>query len=267
MQLFQRLILLLIFFNVFALCAQSTASQQVKRFSITGPWLNEEREIWLYLPKDYENSERHFPVLYMFDGQNVFDEATSYAGEWKVDEFLDDINGQHIVVAIAHGNENRIKELTPFKNKDYGGGEGQQFLDFIITKLKPYIDKTYRTLPDEKHTSIAGSSLGGLMAFYAVLKHPDVFSRALVLSPAFWINPEVTDMIIEKNIPDTSRFYILLGTEEGDVMSLAYKQAQEQLNLKNLDGHQLFMDLAQGGQHNEASWEQQFRWGYQWLFE
>ena len=113
----------------------------------------------------------------MHDGQNLFDATTSYVGEWNVDETLDSINAQVIVIGIEHGGEKRIEELTPTKHEKYGGGNANNYLDFIVTTLKPFVDKSYRTKPNTKNTAIFGSSLGGLVSFYAALKYPTIGSR------------------------------------------------------------------------------------------
>ena len=123
------------------------------------PQLGRARRVWLYLPPDYEsNPERRYPVLYMHDGQNVFDEATSYAGEWGVDETLDAMHAAGelsvIVVAVDHGVERRFDEYSPWNNAQYGGGEGDEYVDFLVETLKPYVDAHYRTLPDRANARV-----------------------------------------------------------------------------------------------------------------
>jgi predicted alpha/beta superfamily hydrolase len=118
----------------------------------------------------------------MHDGQNVFDEATSAYGEWGVDEALDTLGTRYkeiMVVAIDNSGDKRINEYSPYDMEKYGKGEGDQYVDFLVQTLKPYIDKHYRTKKDEKNTFIAGSSMGGLISFYAILKYPKVFGGAV----------------------------------------------------------------------------------------
>ncbi len=120
----------------------------------------------MYLPKSYENPKTAYPVIYMHDAQNLFDDSTSYVGERKIDEYLDSINSKEvIIVAIEHGNEKRTDELTPYKHEKFGGVNGNNYINFIRNTLKPHIDIAYRTLPDAKNTTIFGSSLGGLISF------------------------------------------------------------------------------------------------------
>lgn len=264
--LVQRFILLLVLFNTVTLTGQSTASQQVSTFDIEVPQLNGERRIWVYLPEQYNASNDVFPVMYMFDGQNIFDKESSYAGEWEVDEYLDSIKANHIIVAIDHGNKERLNELTPYKNPEYGGGQGDLFLEFIITRLKPHIDANYRTITNAEGTSIAGASLGGLMAYYAVINHQDVFSKAIALSPSFWINPQIVQLTEATKIKDSSRFYIVIGADEGELMLSGYQPLLESLISKKLSPSQFYMELVEGGRHNEEFWKAQFKQAYKWSF-
>src|SRR5436190_2700328 len=120
------------------------------------PQLNRTRRVWIYLPPGYESSEKKHPVLYNHDGQNIFDDATSFAGEWGVDEFLDSAKlNKCIVVAIDHGGQKRINEYCPYNMEKYGRGEGDAYADFLVRTLKPFIDKNYHTLKDKQNTFIA----------------------------------------------------------------------------------------------------------------
>src|SRR3712207_4115220 len=125
------------------------------------PQLGRTRRVWIYLPPDYATSSKRYPVLYMHDGQNVFDAATSYAGEWGVDEALDSLHaaGDHgaIVVAVDNGHQQRMNEYSPWKHPQAGGGEGDGYVDFLALTLKPYVDARYRTRPDAASTGIMGS--------------------------------------------------------------------------------------------------------------
>ena len=122
----------------------------------------------------------------MHDGQNLFDNATSYSGEWGIDEYLDSIftlgKKEVIVVGIDNGLSKRMNEYNPYSFRQYGKGEGDEYVDFLVKNLKPFIDKHYRTLPGKKNTYIAGSSMGGLISLYAVLKYPE-FSEEQEYSP------------------------------------------------------------------------------------
>lgn len=262
----KHLYLLFLAFILNKTTAQSTASKQVNKFIIAAPQLDSLKTIWVYLPTDYENSEKDYPVVYMHDAQNLFDAETSYVGKWKVDEYMDQLmDNQSIIIGIEHGNNKRIDELTPYKNEKYGGGNGAAYLTFIKNTLKPHIDVTYRTKADAAHTTIFGSSLGGLISFYAVIKYPQTFGKAGVFSPAFWINPEIFDLVSATDIPKTSKFYFLAGTAEGETMIPKLEEMLELLKAKSLYKNQIKSHIIEGGKHNEQFWNAHFGDAYQWL--
>jgi pullulanase len=164
--------------------------------TITVPGFLDGRRVWVYLPPGYDaDTEARYPVLYMFDGQNVFDAATSFAGEWQVDETLETLIPAGdvrpiIVVAVDHGGEQRRAEYTPWANPEDGGGQGTAHLQAIVDTLIPYIDQTYRTLAARESRALAGSSLGGLMSLYAAYERDDVFGHVAALSPSLWWDDE-----------------------------------------------------------------------------
>jgi alpha-glucosidase len=245
---------------------ESTASKQVSTFTIDAPQLKTTKKIWVYLPKNYDLSSKKYPVIYMHDAQNLFDAKTSYVGEWNVDETLDSLNAQVVVIGIEHGNEKRMEELTPFKNEKYGGGNADNYLDFIVTTLKPYVDKTYRTKPDFKNTAL--SSLGGLISYYALLKYPTVFGKAGVFSPSFWFNRKEIFELTDKTKKLKSKIYFLCGDNEGDadvindLNSIEFKINTIRCECKMLNKKV----IVKGGQHNEKLWREGFKKAYLWLF-
>ena len=244
------------------------------------PQLGRSRRVWLYLPPDYEtNTDRHYPVLYMHDGQNVFDDATSYVGEWGVDETLDSLHAAGtlslIVVAVDHGGDRRFDEYNPWTHAQYGGGEGDEYVAFMVETLKPYIDSHYRTLPDRLNTGIAGSSMGGLISFYAMLQYPDVFGRAGVFSPAFWTaKPGAFDLAAAHSPtrPDPRMFMVSGGLEDGAPTVGQYEQDQIAMadTLESagwIVGSELVAYIRDDGQHSEWFWRREFPSVVQWLFE
>ncbi|NRD19620.1 alpha/beta hydrolase [Winogradskyella eckloniae] len=262
----KHLYLIVLAFLLNKIHSQTTASKEVTKFIIATPQLDTLKTIWVYLPTNYKNSEKEYPVIYMHDAQNLFDAETAYAGEWKVDEHMNTlVDNQSIIIGIAHGNEKRIDELTPYKHDKYGGGQGDAYLTFIKNTLKPHIDATYRTKTDAAHTTIFGSSLGGLISFYAVLKYPEIFGQAGVFSPAFWINPEIFDVVKSAQIPETSKFYFLAGTDEGETMIPKLEDMLELLSSKGLKENQIESHIIEGGQHNEKFWVEHFGKAYDWL--
>ncbi|MEZ7497640.1 alpha/beta hydrolase-fold protein [Flavobacterium sp. Arc3] len=263
----KRLFLLLaLFFTLTNTIAQeSTASKQVSTFMIEAPQLHTSKKIWVYLPKNYKNSKKKYSVVYMHDAQNLFDAKTSYAGEWNVDEKLDSINAQLIVIGIEHGNDKRIEELTPFKNEKYGGGNADAYLEFIVKTLKPQIDQKYRTKTEKKNTLIMGSSLGGLVSYYAILKYPQVFGKAAVFSPSFWFSDKIYDFA-ENTKKIKSKIYFLCGDKESEDMVTELNKMEYLLNTKrcyclNLNEKKII----KGGQHNEKLWRDGFTEAILWL--
>lgn len=247
---------------------QSTASSQVSTFTIDAPQLQGTKKIWLYLPKGYENSTKKYPVIYMHDGQNLFDKATAYIEEWSVDELLDSLSAPVIVVGIAHGGDKRISELSPFPNTKYGGGQGDAYLDFIVHTLKPKIDASYRTKSNAKNTCIMGSSLGGLVSFYAALKYPTVFGKVGCFSPAFWFNRDPLQSYMQSIEKFDTKIYFMCGDSEGDDDVIKDLNTVEYwVNTKRCYClKQNKKVIVKGGKHNEKLWREQFKKAYLWLF-
>ena len=202
----------------------------------------------------------------MHDAQNLFDQKTAYAGEWNVDETLDSLNANVIIIGIEHGNEKRLEELTPFKNLKYGGGNGNNYLDFIVQTLKPMIDRTYKTKPDKSNTAIFGSSLGGLISYYAVLKYPTVFGKAGVFSPSFWYSNEIFELT-KKTKKLKAKIYFMCGDNEDaemvtDLNKMVYLVDSIRCHCLALNK----TEIIKGGQHNEKLWRTNFKKAYLWLF-
>ena len=247
---------------------KSTASKQVSTFTIEAPQLKTTKKIWLYLPENYSTSTKKYPVIYMHDAQNLFDATTSYVGEWNVDEKLDSLKAQVIIVGIEHGNEKRIDELTPYKNPKYGGGNADNYLEFIVKTLKPEIDSKYRTKTNVRNTSIIGSSLGGLVSYYATLKYPKVFGKVGVFSPSFWFNRKEIVELTEKTPKVKTKIYFLCGDNEGDADVITdLNQIGDLISEKRCDClHLTRKTIVKGGQHNEKLWRDGFVNAYLWLF-
>jgi predicted alpha/beta superfamily hydrolase len=262
-----RSIFLLFFFIPFVnFYAQKSDLKYIKKLSMEAPQLNTFKQIWVYLPKNYENSKNAYAVIYMHDAQNLFDDKTSYADEWQIDEFLEDFEGtQSIIVGIEHGNEKRLDELTPFSNEKYGGGEGDAYLQFIVDNLKPYMDKEFRTLKDATHTSIMGSSLGGLLSFYAVIKYPEVFGNAGIFSPSFWFSEAIYTFTASSTLTENSRFYFAIGTEESKTAVPDQQKMVHLLLEKGVSKENIVNKIVPRGQHNESFWSSQFPDAYKWL--
>jgi len=242
--------------------------------SFTIPGLSRDRKVRIYLPPAYNQTEQkqtRFPVIYMHDGQNLFDEKTSYAGEWQVDETLNKLSASHglniIVVGIDNGSEHRMNELSPWPHDDFGNAEGEAYLDFITDVVKPYIDQQYRTLVDAENTAMIGSSMGGLMTHYAIIKHPNVFGKAGIFSPSYWFSEEVFRFTERTDIPQNSRFYISVGGKEGESMVPYAIRMTEAFEDKQVSQQNLFSHVVEDGEHNEALWVGEFENAVLWLFK
>jgi predicted alpha/beta superfamily hydrolase len=251
----------------------STAAENVhivdNQFYI--PQLKRNRRIWIYLPPGYDTTSVKYPVLYMHDGQNLFDVQTSYAGEWEVDETLNKLASHGvrvpIVVGIDNGGSYRIEELTPWVNPTYGGGKGELYMRFIVETLKPFVDGHYRTLPDREHTAIMGSSLGGLISFYGALKYQDVFSRSGDFSPSFWFSDSLWSFTREQGKQAGIRFYMLAGGDEGSQTVENMNRMKDSLMAVGFGAGEVATKVVPGGQHNEKLWREHFEEAYLWLFQ
>ncbi|MEL6733079.1 MAG: alpha/beta hydrolase-fold protein [Bacteroidota bacterium] len=250
----------------------STAADNVTVMSASFfmPQLNRNRKVWVYLPPDYDTSGADYPVLYMHDGQNIFDASTSFAGEWEVDETLNALHALGdpgiIVVAVDNGGVHRTAEYTPWPNSQYGGGDGAKYAEFLVQTLKPHIDSTYRTLPDREHTGIMGSSLGGLISTYAGIEYQDVFGKVGIFSPSYWFNSQSYTHVATTGRQQPMKMYQLGGgLESGNVVGNIYRMQDTMLaagfgplEIKSVD--------VPNGQHSEWFWAQEFEAAYIWLF-
>lgn len=243
--------------------------KMTERFEVTVPVPGgyEERFVYIYLPKSYfHQEERRYPVLYMFDGHNVFfDEDATYGKSWGMERYMDRTHTQMIIVAVECSHDpdrGRLKEYAPFsfRNPEVGEitGTGEMTMDWFAYELKPSIDESFRTLPDRNHTFIAGSSMGGLMSLYALMQYNHVYSRAAALSPSLWTDPrKVKNMITRAKLDPHTILYMDYGSEEyrnhkgirrlyGEVSSMLIQR-----------GVLLNSRIVPYGEHCEASWERQ----------
>ena len=234
------------------------------------PQLNRHRRIWIYLPPNYGDTSSSYPVLYMHDGQNLFDESTSYAGEWEVDETLNELykekNFGLIVVGIDNGETNRLGEYSPWKHPTYGGGEGDAYLEFIIENLKPYIDNNYRTLKDKDNTAMMGSSLGGLISHYAGIKYPNVFGRIGVFSPSFWISNNSFEFASMNSNINNSKMYFLVGGKEGPKVVADVEKMITTMSSNGFEKNNIYKKIVPQGEHKENFWKQELKEAIRWLF-
>lgn len=248
----------------------STASAQVTVLPkpLTIPGLNRQRTLRLYLPPGYATSGKRYPVLYMHDGQNLFDDATAYAGEWGVDETLDRLAKEQglelIVVGVDNGGVQRMTELNPWDHARFGPGEGERYMDFIVNVVKPLVDKNYRTLAAREHTGVMGSSMGGLISHYAILHYPKVFGVAGIFSPAYWVGPAVYKLAAAQPVPSDARLALYMGGGEGDQAVDDFRRMVAQLKAQRVA--KLWVKETPNAAHNEGAWRQEFAAAVSWMF-
>src|SRR6478752_6825672 len=154
------------------------------------PQLNRVRRIWIYIPQGYNDCDKRYPVIYMHDGKNLFDESTAMGQEWQIDETLNGMLAETIIVGIDN-SEHRMNEYNFIHHEEYGPGEGKQYMEFIVHTLKPFIDKNLRTMPQREYTHLAGSSMGGLISFYGSIYFAETFGGAGIFSPSLWLVQDV----------------------------------------------------------------------------
>ncbi len=254
---------------------QHSASPNVHILSPTFPMpqLRRTRRVWVYLPPDYGSGARRYPVLYLQDGQNVFDQYTSFAGEWGVDETLDQLAAQGqdlggcVVVAVDNVDRHRLDEYSPWRNpRTRRGGEGEQYVDFLVNTLKPYIDHHYRTRPERATTYVAGSSMGGLLATYAALRHPAVFGGVGVFSPAYWFaGPSLLAYVAQHAPRPDTRWYFVCGQLEGPYMVPMMAAVRDALQAAGVPATNLSFNTPPDGVHAEWFWQREFADAYRWL--
>ena len=240
----------------------------VYKFDVTIPQLSgdKSRRGYIYLPDYYnEQPDRRFPVMYMFDGHNVFfDSDATYGKSWGLNRYMSWSKKPLIIVAIEcnHEGGRRLSEYSPldFENESLGRvkGEGQTYMNWLVRTLKPEIDARLRTLPGREHTIVCGSSMGGLMALYAALEYGDTFCHAVCLSPSLWIAPEKTLRMIGRASASPDTFiYMDYGSEELRNHAANKETLQAAADLLRSKQIHLFFRIIPGGTHCEASWEKQ----------
>jgi predicted alpha/beta superfamily hydrolase len=225
--------------------------------------LGNRRDLLVYLPSSYEKSDKPYPVLYMHDGQNLFDPATSFAGEWGVDSAMAKAarkGRRAIVVGIPNAGIDRIREYSPFVDPRVGGGLGDAYLDWLEETVQPLIDDRFRTVRGPEGLGIGGSSLGGLISLYAFFRPPFRYGFAAVLSPALWFGDGEIFRFVESAPYVRGRIYLDVGTREGEGTLANARQMRDLLLARGYRrGRDLMWVEDKGGMHNEAAWGRRLR--------
>ncbi len=239
----------------------------IKTWQITIPALSGEktRRAYIYLPEGWDCSGRRYPVMYMFDGHNVFfDEDSTYGKSWGMGQYMDSTGKQMIIVAVEcnHEDHRRLAEYSPvelyFPDTGTVPGDGGIYMDWLVGTLKPEIDSQYPTLADRDNTIICGSSMGGLMALYAACDYNHVFKKAACLSPSFWVaKDKILEIVTRAQMDTDTCIYMDYGSVElpshasssEALISVARALLTKRVNVA--------LRIVPGGTHSEGSWEKQ----------
>jgi predicted alpha/beta superfamily hydrolase len=236
------------------------------------------RDVIVYLPPDYNAaSDRRYPVLYLHDGQNLFDAATAFAGnEWGLDELAEELIRKKqiqplIIVGIYNAGVKRVAEYTHVKDRRGRGGRAKAYAKLIVEDLKPFIDSEYRTLRDVANTGLGGSSLGGLITLYLGLHFPGTFGKLIVMSPSvWWANRAILREIGKLRQKPDQKIWLDIGTREGQNPELCIKNAEDLRDALIAKGWQLERDLRfvedEGAGHDEKAWGYRMRNALEFLF-
>ncbi|HET8921974.1 MAG TPA: alpha/beta hydrolase-fold protein [Candidatus Acidoferrum sp.] len=228
-------------------------------------FLRNQRDLIVYAPPGYyEQPSRRFPILYLQDGQNLFDGATSFipGQDWHVgqtaDYCIDTGAVEPLIIVGIYNTKARIREYTPTHVPKLGGGRADGYAKFLMEEVKPFVDREYRTLSGSQSTGIGGSSLGGLVSLYLGLKYPRIFGKIAALSPSVWWNQQVIHRIARAaKVEPRPRIWLDIGTGEGRRIAQEVEKFRDVLLEK---GWQLDRDLryerVEGAEHNEAAWAQ-----------
>lgn len=250
----------------------STATGDIRIVPFASRILGETRTLRIYFPPGYESAATRCPVLYMHDGQNLFDEATSFAGmEWQVDETLERMipAGEVpplLVVGVDNAGARRMYEYTPTPGPNGAGGGAETYARFLVEELKPYLDATYRT--DPARAAVAGSSLGGLLSLYLFVEYPETFPRAAALSPSLWWDGgAILERLRDAELREGMRLWADIGTAEGEEAVRGVRELEAILRKKGLSEDRDFaVRIVPDATHDEAAWAARFPDAVRFLF-
>lgn len=234
------------------------------------PQLNKKRKVWALLPHDYDTSDEHYPVLYLQDAQNLFNENSPY-GNWQIDKKLAVMSdygiGKIIVIAIEHAEKERIVEYNVGKTL-LGEGQGKKYMRFLADTLKPFVDKNFRTKPERESTGIGGSSMGGLISIFSGLMYPEVFGKLMVFSPSLWVIPKLKFSFLDVFEPMDTKIYLYAGGDESETMVKHVKKFRKKLLKHEAAQSKMSIQLSinMEGKHSETYWSDEFPKAVEWLF-
>lgn len=235
------------------------------------PQLKKNRRIWALLPHDYYTSDKRYPVLYLQDAQNLFDEYAPF-GNWGIDKRLGRLSasgsGEVIVIAVDHGGTERITEYSPYYHRKFGKGKGKLYAKFLIETLKPHVDKTYRTKPGRGDTGIGGSSMGGLISAYTGIVYPQHFSKLMIFSPSFWYSDDIYFDAFNYKYILPMKIYLYAGENESRFMTQHIHRFRGAVksSVFNSPLTKFNILINPDGEHSEWYWGEAFEKAIQWLY-
>lgn len=242
--------------------------------AITIDYLGQQRDLEIFLPKGYhDNDSTRYPVLYFYDGDNLFDQIVGGMSEWEVDEHINMVDAMGGLAAIVIGipsNHHRSAEYKPYPSehvKEDTVVYGDKHAEWYATDLKNYVDANYRTLPGREHTSIGGCSLGGLMAYYSVMEFPEVYGLGIIFSPSFWVD-EAKSFALHENHPDLRQVRLFMNVGELETpMVVSAEKARDLLLAAGLPKENMYFDVEPGEGHWHATWRKGFKKAYPWILK
>jgi predicted alpha/beta superfamily hydrolase len=233
------------------------------------PQLNKTRKIWALLPHDYDSSNESYPVMYLQDAQNLFNEDAPY-GNWEIDKKLAVMAeykiGKIIIIAIEHAEKDRIKEYNVGKTV-LGKGQGKKYIRFVTETLKPFVDNNFRTKKEREFTGIGGSSMGGLITVFSGLMYPEIYGKLMVFSPSLWVVPKLVIDSDNENTEDT-KIYLYAGGDESETMIEHVKTFKKNMIASEFvkDKMKINLSINMKGKHSERYWSDEFPKAIEWLF-
>ncbi|WP_051605554.1 alpha/beta hydrolase [Sediminibacter sp. Hel_I_10] len=235
------------------------------------PHLNATRKISAVLPYDYYQTDKRYPVLYLQDGQNLFNPLALY-GDWAIDKSMEKLAEEGmsdiVIIAIDHGEEERINEYLPYYHPRFGEGKGNFYIQFMIERLIPYINNNFRTLTDFENTGIGGSSMGGLISLHAGLSNPGVFGKMMIFSPSLWISKTIFNNTKSFEPLEESKIYLYSGGKESIEHLPNAQKLGSIIKEKMIKGHRIdfHFSINEMGNHAEVHWREEFPKAVKWLF-
>jgi predicted alpha/beta superfamily hydrolase len=236
------------------------------------PQLDKTRKVWALLPHNYYKSQKRYPVLYLQDAQNLFNGGSKY-GNWEIDKKLSVLAEYHrgdiVVIAVEHGDDDRIQEFVFQNPKLTKNAEGKRYIRFVTDTLKPFVDAKYRTLKDRENTGIGGSSLGALISIYGGFLYPEVYSKLMLFSPSLWVEPKNNFPVIGFQYQFETKVYLYGGKKEGAQLIRrikGFERSMKRWEKQGLFSFELRESINEEGMHQEFYWSQEFPKAIEWLY-